>query len=75
MEKVVNETDANKKKPAINLFLGKIVLYKARTIPIYHNKMRFKFYSTTDGEIDHYEKGITSDNIAIRKIGSVLDYH
>lgn len=61
-------------KSAINLFLGKIVLYRARTIPIYHNKMRFKFYSTTNGEIDHYTDEVTNETINIRKIGAVLDY-
>ena len=61
-------------KSAINLFLGKIVLYRARTIPIYHNKIRFKFYSTTNGEIDHYTDEVTEETINIRKIGAVLDY-
>ena len=61
-------------KPAINLFIGKVVLYRAETIPIYHNKMRFKFYNATNGEIDHYGKQDDSDTFAIRKIGAVLDY-
>ena len=64
----------NKTKPAINLFIGKIILYKARTIPIYHNKMRFKFYSTVNGEIQHYGEQMSEESIAIRKIGAVLDY-
>ena len=61
-------------KPSINLFIGKIVLYRARTIPIYHKKMRFKFYNTVDGEIKHYNDDIDSDVFTIRKIGAVLDY-
>ena len=61
-------------KPAINLFIGKVVLYRAETIPIYHNKMRFKFYNATNGEIDHYGKQDDSDTFAIRKIGAILDY-
>lgn len=64
----------SEEKPAINLFLGKITLYRAETIPIYHNKMRFKFYSTTNGEIDHHGKQVSTDTISIRKIGAVLDY-
>ena len=71
------EKTTDKRKPAINLFLGKIVLYRARTIPIYHNKLRFKFYSTTDGKIDYTDDGDFADEneIEIRKIGAVLDYH
>ena len=71
------EETIDEDKPAINLFLGKIVLYRARTIPIYHNKLRFKFYSTTDGKIDYVDEGSFADEneIKIRKIGAVLDYH
>ena len=36
--------------------------------------MRFKFYSTTNGEIDHHGKQVSTDTISIRKIGAVLDY-
>lgn len=61
-------------KPAINLFIGKIVLYRARTIPIYHNKMRFKFYSVSDGKIQHLNEDLDDETISIRKIGAVLDY-
>ena len=66
----------NESKPAINLFIGKIVLYRARTIPIYHNKMRFKFYCSSNGEIDRYGQKIIEDDetINIRKVGAVLDY-
>lgn len=69
MEKLVKE-----EKPSINLFIGKIVLYRARTIPMYHNKMRFKFYCTNNGNIEHYGRKQTIDSIHIRKIGTVLDY-
>lgn len=62
-------------KPTVNLFVGKIVLYKAKTIPIYHNKMRYKFYNTTNGEIDHEGAQKAKENsFSIRKIGAVLDY-
>ena len=69
LKKVVNSD-----KPAINLFIGKIVLYRARTIPMYHNKMRFKFYRAQNGEIEHFSSEVTEDDIVIRKIGAVLDY-
>ena len=62
------------KKDKINLFLGNITLYRARTFPFYHDKMRFKFYSTTNGEIDHSDEDISDETIEIRKIGAVLDY-
>ena len=77
MQKILVETDSSQKtcvKAMVNLFIGKIVLYKARTIPIYHNKMRYKFYATEDGEIIHAGQNKVKENIAIRKIGAVLDY-
>ena len=73
-QRVMEELLDTDTKPCVNLFIGKIVLYRARTIPIYHNKMRFKFYCATDGNIDHYGKQKTSESISIRKIGAVLDY-
>ena len=55
-------------KPGINIFIGKIVLYKAETIPMFHNKMRYKFYnSANDGFSD-------SKDIMIRKIGTIANY-
>ena len=41
-------------------------MYKARTIPMFHKKMRFKFYDKNASE-EHKD-------IMIRKIGAVLDY-
>lgn len=64
----------NTEKTRVNLFLGNIVLYKAETIPIFHSKMRFKFYSTSDGEINVHTENTPQDVISIRKIGAVLDY-
>ena len=58
----------------INLFIGKIVLYKAETIPMFHEMMRFKLYSTTNGKIDHSEADVINDSINIRKIGTIVDY-
>ena len=70
-----NEATNEDKKETINIFIGKIVLYKAETIPMLHKKMRFKFYSTVNGEIEHRDEAITPETISIRKIGSVLDYN
>ena len=70
MDDIIDEAS----KPSINLFIGKIVLYKARTIPIYHNKMRYKFYATENGEIIHAGQENVKNNISIRKIGTILDY-
>ena len=50
-------------KPAINLFIGKIVLYRARTIPIYHDSMRFKFYHVENGKIKHYGEEEISEGV------------
>lgn len=61
----VAENDKTHKK-YINVFVGKIVMYKARTIPMFHKKMRFKFYDKNASE-EHKD-------IMIRKIGAVLDY-
>lgn len=65
--------DKNYKK-YINVFIGKIVLYKARTIPMFHKKMRFKFYDKNSSNMSASKdsKGVT--DIMIRKIGAVLDY-
>lgn len=71
MEKIIV---SDSEKPAINLFLGNIILYRAETIPFYHDRMRFKLYNTNKGEITHYSDGIDDDTIQIRKLGSVLDY-
>ena len=63
-------------KPRVNLFVGKIVLYKAETIPMFHKKIRFKMYLTEDGEILYdKDKEVTNETIGIRKIGAVLDYN
>lgn len=67
--------DKNAKGDCINLFLGKIVLYKAETIPMFHQIMRFKLYSTTNGKIDHTSQDIVRDSINIRKIGTIVDYN
>ena len=61
----VSEQDSAYKR-YINVFIGKIVMYKARTIPMFHKKMRFKFYDKNASE-EHKD-------IMIRKIGAVLDY-
>lgn len=61
------------KRPMINIFIGKIVLYKAETIPIFHKKMRFKFYNTTKDGLKT-DTQISREDISIRKIGAVLDY-
>ena len=69
------ESTANGSRTMLDLFLGKIVLYKAKTIPIFQNKIRFKFYSATGNDIDHFSNSADIiDNIQIRKIGAVLDY-
>ena len=67
--------DTDKKGPSINLFIGKIVVYKAETIPMFHKKMRYKLYSTTNGKIDHNDKDISNDTLNIRKLGVVVDYN
>ena len=73
---MINKVIDTENKTSINLFIGKIVLYRARTIPIYHKKMRFKFYNNVDGEIKHYnDEDIDSDVFSIRKIGAILDYN
>ena len=65
---------AGEKGNHVNIFLGKIVVYKAETIPMFHNKMRFKLYSVTNGEINHSTETKTSKSISVRKIGTVVDY-
>ena len=63
-------------KPRVNLFIGKIVLYKAETIPMVHKRIRFKLYSSKNGEIlFEKDKKMSNDSIGIRKIGAVLDYN
>lgn len=59
-----NGIDGNK---TISLFIGNIVLYQARTIPMFHPRMRMKFY------FDQAKKD-DLDHISIRKIGVVADY-
>lgn len=56
--------DGNK---SISLFFGNISLYQARTIPMFHPRMRMKMYfdQGTESQRDHME---------IRKIGVVVDY-
>ena len=58
----------------MNLFIGKIVLYRAETIPMFHKMMRYKLYSATDGNIDHATADVIKDSISIRKIGTIIDY-
>lgn len=72
--KFMSETISSQKGNWMSLFIGKIVLYKAETIPMFHNTMRLKLYSATNGEIDHQEQDITNESINIRKIGTVVDY-
>ena len=52
---------------SLSLFIGNIVLYQAKTIPIFHPTMRMKFYLDGVNEV-------TRKLIGIRKIGAVLDY-
>ena len=62
-------------KAKLNLFIGKIVLYKAETIPFFHRRMRYKLYTVNDGEIVYLkDREIDKKDIAIRKIGIVADY-
>lgn len=56
--------DGNK---TISLFIGNISLYQARTIPMFHPRMRFKFY------FDQTQKN-NRDYIDIRKIGVIANY-
>ena len=51
----------------ITIYIGKISLYRAETIPIFHHIMRMKFYLDDATEI---EKSKSS----IRKVGAILDY-
>lgn len=52
---------------SISLFIGNISLYQARTIPMFHPRMRMKFYfdQATEDEREY---------ITIRKVGVVADY-
>lgn len=66
-------------KTRINIFIGKIVMYKAETIPMFHKKMRYKFYDKNYDVIDYGSNVVNVKNdinsmIMIRKIGAVLDY-
>lgn len=70
-------------KPRINIFVGKIVMYKAETIPMFHRKMRFKFYDKNREYLSAsysanaptvYTKNTDNSMIMIRKIGAVLNY-
>lgn len=51
----------------ISLYIGKIALYKAKTIPMMHPIMRMKFYFD---EMDE----ITVEKSGIRKIGTIIEY-
>ena len=51
---------------SISLYIGKISLYKARTIPIFENAIRFKFYNQSDDA--------SEDSAKIRKVGVVAEY-
>lgn len=52
---------------SISLFIGNISLYQARTIPMFHPRMRMKFYFDQATEEER-------KFIKIRKIGVVADY-
>ena len=67
--KTVNSTEQNgcDGNKSISLFIGKITLYQARTLPLFHQKMRMKFYFDKTTE----EK---QDKISIRKVGVVANY-
>lgn len=68
-------TTTTKIRKSINLYLGKITLYKAETIPVFHKKMRFKFYNTDkNGEITHQSEALSGNSIAIRKVGTIVEY-
>ena len=70
-----NIVNTTVKGNSVNLFLGKIVVYKAETIPMFHKKMRYKLYSSTNGKIDHNDTDISNDALNIRKLGVVVDYN
>lgn len=79
--KILNGTDGlvSDSKSKINLFVGKIVLYKAETIPMFHNRIRYKIYTTdNDGSILRYtdgvENGLDKVKLAIRKLGVICEY-
>ena len=74
MDEIYNKDSDGTPKTNINLFIGKIVLYKAETIPMFHEKIRFKFYTLVNGQIRHDNDSSRTDSVKIRKIGSVLDY-
>lgn len=50
---------------SISLYIGKIVLYKAESIPMFHKKMRYKIYNNNVNNI------LSS---GIRKVGCVIEY-
>lgn len=50
----------------ISLYVGKVVFYKAQTIPVFHPNMRFKIYN------ENQENNAVRSSI--RKIGGVLCY-
>lgn len=58
-------TDTTTIDDYISLYIGKIVLYRAETIPIFHKNMRLKIYNNNIGN------GLSSE---LRKIGCVLEY-
>lgn len=52
--------------PIMFLYIGKIVLYKAKTIPIFHKNIRYKIYNQDSGN--------AAGAPSVRKIGAVLNY-
>ena len=63
MTKLTENTNTN---AYMFLYIGKIVLYKAETIPIFHKNLRFKIYNQ--------DSDSPAGAPSIRKIGVVLDY-
>ena len=63
MAKLKDNTDANQK---MHIYIGKIVLYKAETIPIFHKNIRYKIYNQSSDE--------KAAAPSLRKIGAILDY-
>ena len=56
----------NSESEKISLYVGKIVLYKAESIPIFHKNMRFKLYNNNMNN--------SNTSAFVRKVGCVLEY-
>lgn len=61
----MKEIRAKSNSGYISLYIGKIVLYKAETIPIFHKNMRFKIYNNDEHN---------GTNAQLRKVGCILEY-